>query len=63
MRILRAKERTEREVGYITQYSKKHFSDMTRHPQEVITAGKYSSSAAGAYQIMTDIWKKLTGIN
>ncbi len=36
---------------------------MTRHSQEVITAGKYSSSAAGAYQIMTDVWKNLTEIN
>ncbi|WP_449399640.1 peptidoglycan DD-metalloendopeptidase family protein [Chryseobacterium wanjuense] len=63
MRMLRFKEGTEKEIGYTTQYSKKQFSDFSSHPQEVITdsKGKHSSSAAGAYQIMTDTWKNLTG--
>lgn len=61
MRMLRVKEGTEKELGYTTQYSGKQFSNMSKHPEEVITAGKYSSSAAGAYQIMTETWKNLTG--
>ncbi|WP_027381951.1 peptidoglycan DD-metalloendopeptidase family protein [Epilithonimonas caeni] len=61
MRMLRVKEGTEKEIGYTTQYSGKQFSDMSKHPEEVIKAGGYSSSAAGAYQIMTDTWKNLTG--
>ncbi|GEM_PF-1210688 len=61
MRMLRFKEGTSSEIGYTTQYSGKQFSDMSKHPEEVIKAGGYSSSAAGAYQIMTDTWKNLTG--
>lgn len=61
MRMLRFKEGTNNEDGYSKQYSNKQFSDMNKHPEEVITAGKYSSSAAGAYQIMADTWKNLTG--
>lgn len=61
MRMLRYKEGTDKDIGYTTQYSGKQFSDMSKHPEKVITAGKYSSSAAGAYQIMTNTWKNLTG--
>jgi len=61
IRMLRVKEGTDTERGYTTQYSGKQFSDLSKHPEEVITSGKYSSSAAGAYQIMTDTWKNLTG--
>jgi murein DD-endopeptidase MepM/ murein hydrolase activator NlpD len=63
IRMLRFKEGTDDEVGYTTQYSGKQFSDFSTHPQKVITdsKGKHSSSAAGAYQIMTDTWKNLTG--
>lgn len=61
MRMLRFKEGTSGEKGYTTQYSGKQFSDFSKHPDEVITAGGYSSSAAGAYQIMADTWKNLTG--
>lgn len=63
IRMLRVKEGTNNEIGYTTQYSGKRFSDFSTHPQKVITdnKGKHSSSAAGAYQIMTDTWKNLTG--
>lgn len=61
IRMLRFKEGTNNERGYTTQYGNKQFSNMSKHPEEVITAGKHSSSAAGAYQIMTDTWKNLTG--
>ncbi|WP_160139352.1 peptidoglycan DD-metalloendopeptidase family protein [Chryseobacterium sp. c4a] len=63
IRMLRVKEGTEKEIGYTTQYSGKQFSDFSEHPQEVVTdsKGKHRSSAAGAYQIMTDTWKNLKG--
>lgn len=63
IRMLRVKEGTENEIGYTTQYSGKQFSDFREHPQEVVTdsKGKHRSSAAGAYQIMTDTWKNLKG--
>ncbi|MBW7676325.1 peptidoglycan DD-metalloendopeptidase family protein [Chryseobacterium chendengshani] len=68
MRMLRIGEGTEGEKGYTTQYSGAQFSDMSTHPETVITAGAYSSSAAGAYQIMryTYWWlkgEKLTSDN
>ena len=52
MRMLRVKEGTEGEKGYTTLYGGTQFSDMSKHPNKVITLGKYSSTAAGAYQIM-----------
>lgn len=63
IRMLRVKEGTRDEIGYKTQYSGKQFSDFSEHPQEVVTdsKGKHRSSAAGAYQIMTDTWKNLKG--
>lgn len=32
------------------------FNDFSRHPDRVISAGGYSSSAAGRYQFLTDTW-------
>ncbi len=61
MRMLRIGEGTEGEKGYTTQYSGTQFSDMSTHPENVITAGAYSSSAAGAYQIMRYTWWWLNG--
>ncbi|MET3046802.1 peptidoglycan DD-metalloendopeptidase family protein, partial [Flavobacterium covae] len=59
MRMLRVGEGTEGEKGYTTQYSGSQFSDMNDHPHEVIKSGNYSSSAAGAYQIMADTYDGL----
>lgn len=61
MRMLRVGEGTEGERGYTTQYSGAQFTDMSKHPENVITAGNYSSSAAGAYQIMRYTWWWLKG--
>ncbi|WP_228409721.1 PAAR-like protein [Chryseobacterium sp. T16E-39] len=61
MRMLRKGEGTEGEKGYTTQYSGKQFTDLSKHPEEVITAGNYSSSAAGAYQIMRYTWWWVNG--
>jgi muramidase (phage lysozyme) len=59
MRMLRVKEGTEGENGYTKQFSGKQFTDMSDHPREVIKSGGYSSSAAGAYQIMADTYDGL----
>jgi muramidase (phage lysozyme) len=57
MRMLRVKEGTVGEKGYTMLFGKKDFvddygKDMSTHPKVVIKSGNYSSSAAGAYQIM-----------
>ncbi len=59
IRMLRVGEGTEGEKGYTRQFSGKQFSDMSDHPHEVITASGYSSSAAGAYQIMANTYDEL----
>lgn len=59
MRMLRVGEGTDKEDGYTKQFSGKQFSDMSNHPHKVITASGYSSSAAGAYQIMADTYDGL----
>lgn len=61
MRMLRYKEGTSNESGYTKLFSGKKFTDMRKHPEKVINAGGYKSSAAGAYQIMADTWKDLRG--
>ncbi|WP_160139350.1 peptidoglycan DD-metalloendopeptidase family protein [Chryseobacterium sp. c4a] len=67
MRMLRVKEGSEGESGYTKLFGHENFTkpphnkDMSTHPKIVITAGGYSSSAAGAYQIMQDTYKGFQG--
>ena len=62
MRMLRVKEGTEGEKGYTMLFAKKDFikdygKNTTKHPEVVVSsANGYSSSAAGAYQIMADTY-------
>ncbi len=60
MRMLRVKEGTEGESGYKKRYGGT-FTDMSTHPQIITKSGGYSSSAAGAYQIMGYTYKWLGG--
>ncbi|MBF4466253.1 glycoside hydrolase family 104 protein [Flavobacterium sp. LC2016-12] len=59
LRMLRVGEGTDSERGYTTQFSGKQFSNMSNHPHEIISANGYFSSAAGAYQIMSDTYDGL----
>ncbi|NER79649.1 MAG: glycoside hydrolase family 104 protein [Leptolyngbya sp. SIO1D8] len=56
---IRYGEGTYGEAGYRTQFGGGTFSDMSRHPDEVIAAGGYHSSAAGAYQFLTPTWDQV----
>lgn len=60
MRMLRVKEGTEGESGYKKRYGGT-FTDMRTHPQIKTTSGGYTSSAAGAYQIMGYTYDWLNG--
>lgn len=42
--------------AYKTLYGGSLFHDMTRHPNRAITKGGYTSTAAGAYQILYRTW-------
>ena len=34
------------------------FSDLSKHPDQVVDGGRYKSAAAGAYQFMPETWKR-----
>ncbi|WP_326982237.1 hypothetical protein VUJ46_18845 [Chryseobacterium sp. MYb264] len=67
IRMLRVGEGASGEVGYTRLFSKKNFTkppynkDMSSHPKITIVANGYSSTAAGAYQIMEDTYKGFQG--
>ncbi|SFZ83217.1 glycoside hydrolase family 24 protein [Tenacibaculum maritimum] len=63
LRVIQWAEGTEKsgDLGYKTLYSHETFNDYSTHPDNKITAGKYTSSAAGAYQIMGFTHKRLSG--
>ncbi|CAA0219551.1 glycoside hydrolase family 104 protein [Tenacibaculum maritimum] len=63
LRVIQWAEGTEKGggLGYKTLYSHETFNDYSTHPDNKITAGKYTSSAAGAYQIMGFTHKRLSG--
>ena len=42
--------------GYRTHYGFSTFDDYSKHPDKPITAGKYTSTAAGRYQFLTTTW-------
>lgn len=67
IRMLRVKEGTSGESGYTKLFGHSNFTkppynkDMSTHPDISIPFGNTSSDAAGAYQIMGDTYKNLTG--
>lgn len=42
--------------GYRTHYGFSTFDDYSKHPDKAITAGRYTSTAAGRYQFLTTTW-------
>lgn len=56
LRVIRTGEGTADEAGYRRHYGGALFSSFADHPRKVITKGRWSSSAAGAYQFLTGTW-------
>lgn len=57
-------EGTDQEIGntkkgYNIIYGFRTFSDFSKHPKKIISSGRFSSSAAGRYQILTVTWEWL----
>ena len=48
-------------ADYQTLFGGSKFQSFADHPRTVITAGKYKSSAAGAYQILARTWDDVRG--
>ncbi len=49
--------------GYKAQFAGKQFNDFSDHPNLVVNSGKYSSSASGAYQVLSKTWNSKAGEN
>ena len=54
--VIRAGEGTADADGYRRHYGGSHFDSYADHPRKVITAGRWTSSAAGAYQFLSRTW-------
>lgn len=61
LNTIRYAEGTSGATGYQTMFGGGQFSDMSRHPDKVISSGKYKSAAAGAYQFLPGTWKGMAG--
>ena len=61
LNTIRYAEGTSGETGYQTMFGGGQFSDMSRHPDKVISSGKYKSAAAGAYQFLPGTWRDMAG--
>lgn len=56
-KVIRTGEGTLGDTGYRKMYGGGLFNDLSKHPDKVIHSGRYSSSAAGAYQFLTPTWQ------
>lgn len=56
LNTIRYAEGTSGPAGYQTMFGGGKFSDLSRHPDKVISSGRYSSAAAGAYQFLPGTW-------
>lgn len=59
LNTIRYAEGTSGPKGYTTLFGGGQFSDTSRHPDRVISAGGYNSAAAGAYQFMPGTWQNV----
>lgn len=61
LNTIRYAEGTPGPAGYQTMFGGGKFSDLSRHPDQVVRSGGYSSAAAGAYQFLPGTWKGIAG--
>lgn len=59
LRVIREGESSHDDLAYRTLYGGDLFDDFSRHPNTVVTAGGYTSTAAGAYQFLYRTWSGL----
>jgi len=56
LQAIRFAEGTAGPQGYQTMFGGGTFSDLSKHPDTVVSSGGYKSAAAGAYQFMPGTW-------
>lgn len=59
LRVIRAGESSQRDDAYTILFGGGHFSGFAAHPDQLVTKGAYSSTAAGAYQFLFKTWSGL----
>jgi len=57
-RVLHVGEGTTGEKGYTTLFGGGQITDLSKHPDQVVSAGGYNSTAAGKYQFLTPTWNE-----
>lgn len=60
LQTIRYAEGTSGPAGYQTKFGGGKFSDLSRHPDQPVSSGGYTSTAAGAYQFLTPTWKAVS---
>jgi muramidase (phage lysozyme) len=59
LRVIRAGESSQDDSAYTAMFGGEHFTSFADHPRRVITKGRYTSTAAGAYQFLSRTWDGL----
>ena len=59
LRVIRAGESSQDDSAYSVMFGGEHFTSFADHPRRVVTAGRYTSTAAGAYQFLARTWDGL----
>ena len=59
LRVIRQGESGQDDDAYTIIYGGSHFTSFADHPRKLVTAGKWTSTAAGAYQFLKRTWDAL----
>jgi muramidase (phage lysozyme) len=59
LRVIRAGETGQTDAAYRTMFGGGLFDSFADHPRQAITRGRYTSTAAGAYQFLSRTWDGL----
>lgn len=62
LRVIRRGEGTSDEAGYRRIFGGRMFDSFADHPRIKVTAGGYTSTAAGAYQFLQSTWDETAAI-
>lgn len=60
LQTIRFAEGTAGPKGYQTKFGGGLFNDFNRHPDQSVSSGGYTSTAAGAYQFLTPTWQSVS---
>lgn len=62
LRVIRAGEGTADDAGYSRMFGGAQFGSFDDHPRQKVTKWGYTSTAAGAYQLLSKVWDETRGL-